>query len=86
MRIQPTPFGIAFGVIYAVVFFLYGALAALFGWGAALAEIIGSFYIGFGPTLIGALTGALWGFAIGFVFFALGAWLYNRLIGRSGAG
>jgi len=80
MRIRPAQFGIAFGVVYAVVFFLYGALAALFGWGAAFAELIGSFYVGFGPTLVGALIGAVWGFVIGFVFFALGAWLYNRLV------
>jgi hypothetical protein len=82
VRIDPGRFGIAFGVVYAVVFFLYGLLAALFGWGAALAEVIGSFYVGFGPTLLGALVGAVWGFVIGFVFFALGAWLYNRLVER----
>ena len=35
-----------------------------------MAEMIGSFYVGFGPTLGGALIGALWGFAVGFVFFA----------------
>ena len=29
----------------------------------------------------GALIGAVWGFAVGFVFFALGAWLYNMLGG-----
>jgi hypothetical protein len=80
MRIQAAPFGIAFGIVYAVVFFLYGALAALFGWGATLAEIVGSFYVGFGPTLVGALIGAVWGFVVGFVFFAVGAWLYNMLV------
>jgi hypothetical protein len=42
--------------------------------------MIGSFYIGFGPTLGGALIGAVWGFAVGFVFFAVAAWLYNLLI------
>ena len=63
-----------------VVFFLYGLLAALFGWGAAMAEIVGSLYVGFGPTFAGALIGAVWGFAVGFVFFAAGAWLYNRLL------
>ena len=33
MRIKAVPFGIAFGGVYAAVFFLYGVLAALFGWG-----------------------------------------------------
>jgi hypothetical protein len=83
MRIQVASFGIAFGTVYAVVFFLYGLLAALFGWGTAMAEMVGSFYVGFGPTIGGALIGAVWGFVVGFVFFALGAWLYNLLIGGS---
>jgi hypothetical protein len=32
------------------------------------AEVIGSFCIGFGPTIGGALIGAVWGFVVGFVF------------------
>ena len=46
-----------------------------------MAEMIGGFYVGFGPTLGGALIGALWGFVVGFVFFAVAAWIYNRLVG-----
>ena len=81
MKLDAGKFGIAFGMVYAVVFFLWGLLAALFGWGGAMAEMIGSFYLGFGPTLGGALIGALWGFAVGFGFFALAASIYNRLVG-----
>jgi hypothetical protein len=81
MRLEVTPFGIAFGIVYAAVFFLYGLVAALFGWGMEFAAMIGSFYVGFGPTFAGALIGAVWGFAVGFVFFAVAAWLYNLLIG-----
>ena len=81
MKLHTAKFGLAFGIVYAVVFFLYGALAALFGWGGTMAEMIGSFYVGFGPTLGGALVGALWGFAVGFVFFAVAAWIYNKLVG-----
>ena len=81
MKLHTTKFGLAFGIVYAMVFFLYGAVAAFLGWGGAMAEMIGSFYIGFGPTLGGALIGALWGFAVGFGFFALAASIYNRLVG-----
>jgi len=86
MTIHAVKFGLAFGIVYAVTFFLYGAMAALFGWGAEFADFIGDFYIGFGPSLAGAVIGAVWGFVIGFVFFALAAWIYNRLVGRPGAG
>lgn len=81
MKLHPAKFGVAFGIVYALVFLLYGLIAALFGWGGAMAEMIGSFYLGFGPTLGGALIGALWGFAVGFVFFALAAGIYNKLVG-----
>lgn len=84
MKIEALKFGIAFGSVYALVFFGYGVLAALSGWGAGMAEIIGGLYPGFGPTVAGALIGAVWGFAVGFVFFALGAWIYNRLVERAG--
>ncbi len=86
MKIHAAKFGLAFGIVYALIFFLYGAVAALFGWGAEFATMIGDFYFGFGPTLAGALIGTVWGFALGFVFFALSAWIYNGLIGRSDAG
>jgi hypothetical protein len=81
MRIEVAKFGIAFGIVYALVFFGFGLLAALSGWGAAMTELMGSFYPGFGPSFGGALLGALWGFVVGFVFFAAGAWIYNRLLG-----
>ena len=81
MKLHAIRFGIAFGIVYAAVFFLWGMLAALFGWGGAMAEMIGSFYAGFGPTLGGAVIGAVWGFAVGFVFFAPAAAIYNRLVG-----
>lgn len=83
MKLHAVKFGIAFGALYAAMFFLYGAVAALFGWGIESAELIGSFYYGFGPTLGGAIIGAAWGMAIGFVFFAVAAWIYNALVGQS---
>ena len=57
----------------------------MFGWGTEFASLIGDLYFGFGPTLVGALIGTVWGFTLGFVFFALSAWIYNSLIGRSDA-
>jgi hypothetical protein len=83
MKIDTVKFGIAFGIVYAVIFFLYGIMAALFGWGAEFAGLMGSLYPGFGPTLPGAVIGAVWGFAIGFLFFGAAAWLYNRLLKNS---
>lgn len=73
-------FGLAAGIIYGVMFFLYALAGALFGVGGETLRMIGGFYPGIGPTLPGAVIGALWGFVVGFCFFALLGWIYNRLL------
>ena len=32
MKLNPVKFGIAFGILYAAIFFVYAILAVLFGW------------------------------------------------------
>ena len=81
MKLNPVKFGIAFGILYAAIFFLYAILAVLFGWGGELIELIGGLYFGFGASFVGALVGAVWGLALGFIFFGGAAWIYNRLLG-----
>ncbi len=81
MKLDAVKFGIAFGIIYAAVFFLYGMVAALFGVGKEMMKMIGTFYGGFGASFLGALAGAAWGLIIGFVFFWLAGLIYNRLVG-----
>ncbi len=85
MKINAAKFGIAFGIIYALMFFVVGILAALFGWGAEIMVLMEKLYVGFGLTPLGAAIGAVWGFVMGFAFFGCAAWIYNRLIGRSEA-
>lgn len=80
MKLDAMKFGLAMGIVYALVFFVYGIVAALTGLGAEMMRLIGGFYVGAGPSMGGAAVGALWGFGIGFVFFGLAAWIYNRLL------
>ena len=83
MKLHAHKFGLAFGIIYAALFFIYGLTAAIFGYGKQMMDMIGDFYFGFGPTIPGAFAGAAWGFAIGYVFFALAAAIYNKLLGKT---
>ncbi len=82
MKLDAVKFGLAGGIIYAAMFFLYALLGALFGWGGEILAMIGNFYPGVAPTFLGAILGAVWGFAIGFVFFGLLAWIYGYLLDR----
>ncbi|MFQ5895637.1 MAG: hypothetical protein ACE5JJ_07465 [Nitrospinota bacterium] len=80
MKLHAVKFGVAFGIVYAAVFVLYGAAAALFGWGAEFIKLIGDIYAGIGPTFLGVLAGAIWGIVIGFLFGGAVAWIYNALL------
>lgn len=72
--------GLALGTTAAIFIFLLGLAAAFFGWGIVAAAALSSIFIGYGPTLVGSLAGAVWAFFDGFIAGALIAWLYNRFL------
>lgn len=75
-KCQPLALGVAIGATWALgIFFL--AIAAMFGWGAALVPPLASLYIGYGASIAGAIIGAVWAFIDGFVGGAVVAWIYN---------
>ena len=71
-------FGFALGLTCGIFVFLLGLSASLLGWGLELAVALSSVFIGFGPTIVGTITGAVWAFVDGLVAGILIAWLYNR--------
>jgi len=75
-------FGLALGVTFAIFVFVLGVVAAAFGWGVQLAAALSSLYIGFGPTFVGAIAGAVWAFVDGLIAGVLIAWFYNRFLLR----
>jgi hypothetical protein len=75
-KIQPIAFGIAIGVVWALGVGFVGIIA-MFGWGTAFVSALGSLYIGYGATVVGAVIGAIWALIDGFIAGALIAWIYN---------
>lgn len=78
-------FGLALAVTSAVFTVLLGIMASFFGWGVELAGMLASLYIGFSPTFVGTIAGAVWAFVDGFVAGVMIAWLYNRFLLRRAA-
>ena len=72
---------IAIGAVSAAYVFFLG-ITASFGWGEAIVDGISSLYIGYGPSFLGALIGAVWAFADGAIAGALIAWIYNMVAGK----
>ena len=75
-------FGLAVAVTSSVFVFFLGLMATFFGWGVELAQVLASLYIGFSPSFVGTIAGAVWAFVDGFLAGVLIAWLYNRFVGR----
>jgi hypothetical protein len=67
---------LALGVSCAIYMLLLG-WAGMLGWGADIVNTIGTFYIGFAPTLLGGIIGAVWGFLDGAIGGAIIAIIYN---------
>ncbi|WP_193164254.1 bacteriophage holin [Microbulbifer hainanensis] len=78
-KCAPNALGVAVGVLWAAYVFFCG-ITAMFGWGVALVEVLSSLYIGYAPTLIGAVIGAVWGFVDGYIAGVVIAWIYNRVV------
>ncbi len=81
MRIHVRALGLALGILWGLgVFFLGIAALVIPGqWGDQMVWILGNVYVGYDASVVGALIGAVWGFADGFIGGALLAWLYNLL-------
>ncbi len=82
MKLGVISFGLAIGLTFAISVFTLGILAAYLGWGVSLAATLSSLYVGYGPTFVGSITGAVWAFVHGFIAGVLIAWLYNRFLLR----
>ncbi len=78
-KLQPVPLGLALGILWGVSAFVLG-LMAIGGWGGGIVTGLGTLYIGYGPSIIGAIIGAIWAFVDGLVGGVILAWLYNIFV------
>jgi|TARA_B100001971_G_C17789333_1_gene333724 hypothetical protein len=70
---------LSIGIVFGAYMFLLG-IAASFGWGLKMVEMISSLYIGYGPTIPRSFIGAAYGFADGAIGGAILAWIYNKIV------
>ena len=75
--LNPKVVGLSVGVFWGLMTLAVGFLAALLDYGTAWVKLFSGFYIGYAPTVSGALVGLLWGFIDGLVGGAIFAVIYN---------
>lgn len=77
MKLCAGKFGFAFGLIWALGMLLLGWAAWLWGYGTPLVALWSTVYLGYAPTFLGGIYGALWGFVDFFIFGWLVIVVYN---------
>jgi len=79
--INVRAFALTCGIFWAASLILIATLTMKTGLGLSFVNMVSEVYLGYGPTLVGALLGAMWGFLDGLVCGAIFAWLYNKIAG-----
>ncbi len=82
-NLKEMAFAKAFAILGGLYMLVLGLLATYVNIGGqrlgeGLVNAIGSAYIGFVPSVEGAVIGMLWGAIDGFLMGYISAWLYNR--------
>ncbi|MGA8573609.1 MAG: bacteriophage holin [Desulfobaccales bacterium] len=67
---------VAIGALWSFSVLLLGWMAA-FGWGREIVTVLASLYLGYAPTFLGGIVGAIWAFIDGAIAGAIIAWVYN---------
>jgi hypothetical protein len=79
-KLDIKAFGWALGLVWGGVTFLLGLLDTLYFWGSSWGKMMTMVYIGYRPTIIGSIIGAIWGFIYAALLGLSVAWMYNRLV------
>lgn len=75
-KLHAVGFGFALGIVSAIFVFITG-LFAIQGFAVEYVRMMGTIYVGYGPTFLGALLGAIWAFIGGFIMGVIIAAIYN---------
>jgi hypothetical protein len=78
-KLNVKALALALGVTWSL-FVLCIGWAAGFGWGIRMVEVMSSVYIGYAPSFLGGIIGALWGFFDGAVGGLIVALVYNSIV------
>jgi len=78
-RLDIKAFGMALGLVWGGITFLLGLLDMMYFWGSSWGKMMTTIYVGYTPTIMGSIIGAVWGFIYASVLGFAVAWLYNRL-------
>jgi len=80
VKLDVKAFGFALGLVWGILSFLLGVVDTLYFWGNTWGKMMAQVYLGYNPTILGSIIGAIWGFVYASILGFAIAWMYNRLV------
>lgn len=77
-KLDVKAFGFALGIVWGGLMFLLGLADMLYFWGNTWGRMMSMVYVGYRPTVLGSVVGAIWGFVYAGLLGSAVAWMYNR--------
>ncbi len=75
-KLRIVPLAVALGAVWALGVLFVGWVSS-FGWGVNFVDVMSSMYIGYKPSFLGGIIGAIWAFVDGAICGAIIAVVYN---------
>ena len=61
-KLHPLSVGLSIGLLWGIGMLFVGLTAAYLDWGVLFVRMMGSVYVGFTPSFVGSVIGAVFGF------------------------
>lgn len=62
VTLQVMSFGLSAGIIWGVLVFVLALLAETSGYSLVFVQLLGTVYVGYHASILGAIIGGIWGF------------------------
>lgn len=77
-KLNVSALGLSMGIMWGAAMFLLGLINMANPWGNGITQVMATLYIGYKPTILGSITGGIWGFFDAGIGGVVLAWLYNK--------
>jgi hypothetical protein len=79
-KLDVMAWGLVLGCLWGLCILVLALVSKVTGRGRDVIQFIAKVYVGYGATVPGSFTGAVWGFIDGAISGMLIAWGYNKIV------
>ena len=79
-KLSPAALGLAFGTFWGLTVFIVGLIVYAFHFGIPFVTAMGTVYVGYETSVLGAFFGGVFGFVHGLIVGVILGWFYNGFL------